>query len=171
MFRDGFVIDRSEVLDGGDQSRAGAQQVADARCILGVVARDLAQERFHLQGTAQRLEPEVERPQLLETGRRHHRPDAAEVTQDDRRSDGHRLHRGLGLGEHDLVLAQQLFGSIDDPAHAGARDVELEPGLAARLDNDRQVTASVRVVTEDEGSARMLGQRGPGLRTAPGPRS
>ncbi len=160
MLRDRFVVDRREALDGRDQSSAGAEQVAHARRILGIVARDLAEERLRPKRLTQRLEPEVERPQLVEAGRGHHRPDAAVVTQDDCRSDGHRLHRRLGLGEHDLVLPEQPFRLGDDPAHPGADDVELEPGQAAGFDDGRQVTAFVSVVAEDEGSTRTLGLRG-----------
>ncbi|MEK7324318.1 MAG: phosphoglucosamine mutase, partial [Chloroflexota bacterium] len=75
------------------------------------------------------VEHEIERPQLVEASRRHHRPDAGEVTQDDRRSRGHRLHRHLAFGEHDVVPPHQPFRFGDDPAHPGASDIELEPGL------------------------------------------
>ena len=49
MFRYRFVVDRNQALDSGDQSSAGAEQVANARCILGVVARDLAEKRLRAE--------------------------------------------------------------------------------------------------------------------------
>ena len=53
MFRYGLPIDRNEALHRVSQSGLGAEQVANARCILGVVARDLAQEMLRLKRIAQ----------------------------------------------------------------------------------------------------------------------
>ncbi len=46
LIRDRLLIDRNQALDGENQSSAGAEQVPNQRRILGVVARDLAEERL-----------------------------------------------------------------------------------------------------------------------------
>jgi len=110
LLLDGFAVQVDQVRQRSVQPRFRADSLRYLRRVAGMVARDLAKQDTLPHRMAQRPAAEVPAAEPIEFRRRHHRPGEARIGQHHGGAHHHCFQGTAALGEHQVVLTQQLAG-------------------------------------------------------------
>ena len=160
-FFDDLPVVLHESASGRGHAAPRADEVANPTGIGRIVTADLPQQDLGGQRFSQGPESEIERPEAVQLGRRHHWPNAGSIAKHDCRPDRHGLQSRPADREDEVVGAENLLWVVGGVADAASEDVQRDIQPAARFTNGRQLDLGGRVVAEDERSGRASRQFGP----------
>ena len=149
-FIDELGVDVNELANALLQVGGGANGVAHLGRIASVIASNLSQHVPGLQGLSQCLEAKVERLKRDKVLCGEHGADAAEITQNNGRPHGHRFHGRFGLGEHEIIFTQDVFGVGNRVANFSSYYIQRNTGLLTGFSYCGQMRVVVGVVAENQ---------------------